>query len=455
MTTMRKTLVLVLAFVLISSVMTPITAHATTRGPRINATVAVVMDYETGEILYSRDPHNRRPPASMAKTLTAFIVYEEIESGNITLECMVRVSEYASYIARGGNNVQGNHVRMTAGLYHTVDTLLQMTMLPSSNGASVALAEFIAGTEEAFVERMNETARSLGMYADFRNSHGATVMYTTAYSIALLSREFIKRYPDILRITSMEYLIWEGSRTNNTNLFTRRDSRFHNPNIDGLKTGVIRETGWGHSVTEYRNGRRVIAVLQNSNSNDGRHNDALELLNYGFRELERREAARARELAARVHVNLDGRYLEFDVLPRMIDGHVMVPIRTIFEELGVELRWCGETMSAWATTPAGDTLIIPINSYTVFFNDVHIDMDVPIQLINGRTIAPLRVISETMGREVRWDRNTRTVHIGPVQAVMPEVIPEAQPSDYTPEDGYISTGPAVITSGALHYTAPS
>jgi len=227
----------------------------------------------------------------------------------------------------------------------------------------------------------------------------------------------------------MEYLNWEGRKTNNANLFTRPESQFYNPNIDGFKAGVAHETRWGHSVTEYRNGRRVIAVLQNSSSNEARHSDAVALLDYGFSELERRETATGRELAAGVHVNVAGRYLEFDVSPRMIDGHVMVPIRTIFEELGATLSWCGNTMSAWATTPAGDTIIVPINSYTVYFNDEHVNIDVPIQLINGRTIAPLRVISETMGHQVRWDRRTRTVHVSAAPEVQPNVPPEDTPTD--------------------------
>ena len=378
---------------------------AASASPTIAATIAIVMDYDTGEILYERNAHARHIPASMTKSLTAFIVYEEIEMGNITLECMVPVSAFASRIASGGYGVQGNHVAMRAGSYHSVETMLRLAMLPSSNGASVALAEFISGSEEAFTARMNETAAELGMYAGFLNSHGASVMHTTAYSIAILTREFISRYPDILRITAMESMYFDGRRITNTNLITRRGGQFFDSTVDGFKTGIIREAGWGHSVTAYRDGRRMIAVLMNSNSNEGRHRDALRLLDFGFAEAERRVPQTP------INVTIDGMPVHFaDQQPLLIGGRTLVPVAGVFQNLGFTTHWNERTRQV-ALHRGNDVIVITIGSNTFMVNTVYLPLDVPAHIIGGRTMLPISALLQSVGYEVRWYEEVYTVAI--------------------------------------------
>jgi len=150
------------------------------------------MDFYTGEILYERNMEQRWIPASMTKSMTAFIVYQEIEAGNLTLDTEIRVSAGASRFSNR-RSVPGTFVPLPSGGLVTVETLLRLMMIPSGNAAAVVFAEHISGTEENFVIRMNETAAEMGMYTEFTNSHGAFVHYSNAYSTAILVREFIMR----------------------------------------------------------------------------------------------------------------------------------------------------------------------------------------------------------------------------------------------------------------------
>ena len=165
-----------------------------------------------------------------------------------------------------------------------------MMMPPSSNGAPVVAAEFIAGSEAAFVDMMNDAARELGMMAEFRNSHGALEHYSNAYSMAILAREIIKRHPDILRVAQAPYVMYEGVRHNSTNRFFNNVDPFRVDGVDGLKTGTTRAAGHSVTTTAYRNGRRVITVNMASRDNTARYTDARALIEFGFAELERRAA---------------------------------------------------------------------------------------------------------------------------------------------------------------------
>ena len=437
---MKRVLALLLSVLMIVSVL----GVSVSAAPSIRGQIAVVMDYETGEVLYQRRAHDRWIPASMTKTLTAFIAYQEIEAGNITMETMAPVSAFASQIAGGGHGVQGNHVAMRAGSYVSVEDLIRLNMLPSSNGASVVLAELISGSEAAFVDRMHQTAWELDMYVDFNNSHGALVQHSNAYSIAVLTREFIRRFPQILEITSQPFMYFDGRRQNNTNLLVRPDSAYYRASVDGFKTGIITQSGWGHSVTEYRDGRRIIAVVMNSNDNTGRHRDALALLDFGFAELERRIQLRNLELAvtpqlAEIRVILDGEYMEFDVPPMMIGNRTMVPFRAIFEAFGMEVDWDEENQSIGAkktevhrteiTLQIGNDSMFVETFYlwigmpdyeprpAVYSSTNQIFIDIPPIIVDNRTLVPLRAISEALNATVDWDDYTRTVTIESAEVV--------------------------------------
>jgi len=282
---MKKRLIAkLLACLLILPLLIP-PASAEAAPANITARAAIVVDFETGDVLWGRDIDTRRVPASMTKVMTAFLVYEEIAAGRLGFDTMIPVSANAEWASRQWD-WGGRYVR--AGQSHSVETMLRLIMLPSHNGACVAMAEYISGTEAAFAALMNETAQRLGMDARYDNSHGATGSLITARSQAILVREFITTHPDILRITQMTSFTFAGGYTPNTNLLLP-GRQFATQGADGFKTGTTTAAGHCLSATAMRDGRRVVTVVMNAPNNNGRYGDTRALLNFGFSELARRD----------------------------------------------------------------------------------------------------------------------------------------------------------------------
>lgn len=282
---MKKRIISALLILCLLLTATTITASA---APSITAQAAIVMDYETGDVLWGRDIDTRRAPASMTKNMTAFLVYEEIAAGRLSFDTMIPISQNAERISRQWD-WGGRYVR--AGQSHSVETLLRLIMLPSHNGACIAVAEYISGSEAAFVGLMNQTAARLGIDAEFGDSFGASAgNRISARAMATLVRTFIQTHPDILRITQMTSFTFAGGRTPNTNLLLPGNS-FFTAGADGFKTGTGAAAGHCLSATATRNGRRVITVIMNAPHNNGRYGDTRNLFNFGFAELERRDTA--------------------------------------------------------------------------------------------------------------------------------------------------------------------
>ena len=269
-------LVLLLAF-LLSSV--AIAAPAPEK-PSVTAASAIVMDYDTGEVLYEKDADTMRVPASMTKVMTAYIIFEELEAGNLTLDTMVPISAANAQRSRDGSNYPAS-VPLPAGSSVSVDTLLKLILAPSASASCIVMAEYISGSEAAFVQRMNATAQRLGMTAEYKNSHGAHVHYLTARSQAILVREFIHRFPQILDYTSLTGVSFNGKWYPNTNkLLPGLDYAY--AGVDGFKTGTISAAGYCLSATAVKNGHRIISVVMKSSNDRTRHTDSRALLDYGF-----------------------------------------------------------------------------------------------------------------------------------------------------------------------------
>ena len=380
----------------------------------IVAEAAIVIDFNTGEILFERDAHTPRVPASMTKAMTAFVVYEEMERGNLTLETLVPISENASRVSRD-TTMQGLPFPLAVGSYHTVDTLLHLAMLPSSNGACVALAEFISGTEAAFAQRMNESAAAIGMWSEFTNSHGAIAHYTNAYSIGRLMYEFIHRFPDILRITGAEYYVFEDEPRYTTNLLLRT---MPYEGADGFRTGTTREAGWCLAATAYRNGRRIIVVVMNTPNNNRRYGDSIRLLDFGFAEAARRDAAREAEriaaevarYASRIAVVVNGAHVTTRTFPRTVDNRAMVPAREFFEALGaVEYR--EEHGIINMNTYDGRAVSLAVEQIAIFVDGRSLFI-IPPRIIDGEIFIAVRYAAYALGLAVEWDGATRTVIVG-------------------------------------------
>ena len=236
---------------------------------------ALLMEKTTGQILYAQNEHEARPPASVTKIMTVLLTMEAIDSGRIALDDMVTVSAYAA-------GMGGSQVFLAEGEQMSVDDLLKAVCVSSGNDAAVALAEHVAGVTELFVEQMNNRARELGMNdTHFVNCTGLTAEghVTSAYDIALMSRELLLHHPEVRNYTT----IWMDTLRSGTFGLSNTNKliRFYD-GATGLKTGFTQEAGYCISATAERDGMELIAVIMKAPDKDTRTKDAKALLNYGF-----------------------------------------------------------------------------------------------------------------------------------------------------------------------------
>lgn len=247
----------------------------------ISAPSAVLMEASTGTVIYEKDADTARPPASVTKVMTMLLIFDVLEAGSIHLEDEVTTSEYAA-------SMGGSQVFLEPGEIQTVDTMLKCIAVASANDACVAMAEYICGSEEEFVRKMNERAKGLGMdNTNFVNCNGldAEGHVTSARDIALMSRELIAKYPQIHDYS----MIWMENITHNTSKGT---SEFGLTNTNklvrqyeyatGLKTGSTGEAKFCVSATGEKNGIEMIAVVMGAETSKERFADAVKLLNHGF-----------------------------------------------------------------------------------------------------------------------------------------------------------------------------
>jgi len=241
------------------------------------STSSILMEYSTGEILMDENSLEKRPPASMTKIMTLLIIMERIDSGKIKLTDEVIISDNAA--SMGGSQVflQPNEVM-------TVDDLIKSICIASANDSAVAMAEFVAGSEEKFVNLMNEKAKELGLKnTNFENVHGldSENHFSCSYDMAIMAKELIK-HEKILNYSSIyeEYLKKnDGSSIWMVN--TNKLIRYYN-GLDGLKTGFTSTAGYCLTATAKRNNMRLISVVMGYDTSENRSKKTIELLNYGF-----------------------------------------------------------------------------------------------------------------------------------------------------------------------------
>ncbi len=235
---------------------------------------AVLMEASTGKVLFEKNAHEQRPSASITKVMTLLLVMEALDSGKIALDDMVAASEHAS-------SMGGSDIWLEPGETMSVDDLLKATVIASANDAAVALAEHVAGSEESFVQQMNQKAAGLGM-ADtvFKNCNGLDEEghLTSAYDVALMSRALIA-HEDIFRYTQTWMDELRGGKTQlvNTNKLLKSYS-----GITGLKTGTTGQAGSCMAATAERDGMSLVAVVLGCATTQDRFSAAASLLDYGF-----------------------------------------------------------------------------------------------------------------------------------------------------------------------------
>ena len=236
---------------------------------------AILMEKETGTVLYDRDAHKKLPPASVTKVMTMLLVMEALDSGAISVDDMVTVSANAA-------GMGGSQVYLKQGEQMSVGELLKCVAVVSGNDCAVALAEYLSGSESAFVQRMNQRAAQLGMTdTTFLNCTGlpAPGHETSAHDIALISRELILNHPDIRQYTTVWMDTIRDGTFGLTN--TNRLIRFYE-GATGLKTGSTDAALYCMSATAEREGMELIAVVMAAPTTAQRFADAQTLLDYGF-----------------------------------------------------------------------------------------------------------------------------------------------------------------------------
>ena len=248
---------------------------AAAAGPAVSCPSALLMEKQTGTVLFAQDEHTPREPASVTKIMTLLLVMEAIDSGALSYDDVVTGSAHAA-------GMGGSQIWLKENEQMTVRDLLKAVCIVSGNDAAVALAEHLAGSEDAFVERMNARAQELGMNdTHFANCTGlpAAGHLTSACDIALMSRELILHHPDIRQFTT----VWMDSLRGGESMLvnTNKLIRFYD-GATGLKTGSTGSAGYCLSATAEKNGMELIAVVLKGKTSDERFSDAKSLLNYGF-----------------------------------------------------------------------------------------------------------------------------------------------------------------------------
>ncbi|TBU82756.1 serine-type D-Ala-D-Ala carboxypeptidase [Pseudomonas daroniae] len=252
--------------------------------PQLAAKSYVLMDGASGNVLVENNGDERLPPASLTKLMTAYIATLEIRNGKIGEQDMVTISEHAW--RTGGAASGGSTMFLPVNSQATVDDLLHGIIIQSGNDASIAIAEHIAGSEDAFADMMNATAERLGMKnSHFMNSTGLPhpEHYSSAHDMAILARAIINEDADHYAIYSQKEFLWNNIKQPNRNLLLWRDRT-----VDGLKTGHTNEAGFCLVASAVRDGARMITSVFGTDSESSRAAETQKLLTYGFRFFETR-----------------------------------------------------------------------------------------------------------------------------------------------------------------------
>ena len=251
---------------------------------QVSAPSAVLMEASTGQVIYEKGADEKRSPASVTKVMTLILIFDALAEGKIALTDEVVTSAYAK-------SMGGSQVFLEEGEVQTVETLIKCIVVASGNDASVAMAEYIAGSESEFVRMMNERAKGLGMTStNFEDCCGLTdspTHVTSARDVAIMSRELINRYPRIhnyatIWMENITHVTAQGSKEfglSNTNKLLKMNNNFQ---VTGLKTGSTSLAKYCVSATAQKDGVRLIAVIMGAPDYKARFADAQTLLNYGY-----------------------------------------------------------------------------------------------------------------------------------------------------------------------------
>ena len=278
---MKKVLCLIFMFLFFPTIIlasdTQIVSKEVSGELDLKAKSAILIEASTGKILYEKNSHEKLAPASMTKIMSMLIIIEHIENGSLKWDEMITVSENAS-------SMGGSQILLETGEQMSVNDLFKGVAVGSGNDAVVALAEAVAGTEEAFVDMMNKKVKELGLKDTvFKNPHGLDEAnhYSSAYDMVMIGRELVK-HEKVLEFTSIyEDYLRKGTDREFWLVNTNRMVKF-NPIVDGLKTGFTSGAGYCLTATAKKNDMRLLATVMGEETTDIRSSEITSLLDYGY-----------------------------------------------------------------------------------------------------------------------------------------------------------------------------
>ncbi|MBL9035103.1 MAG: D-alanyl-D-alanine carboxypeptidase, partial [Rhodospirillaceae bacterium] len=271
-----RRLLIVLLFAL-TAMSAPLLAPGALAEPLVtNAKHAYIVDFQTGSVIYDKMGEERLYPASMSKLMTAYMLFDALKRGDVKLDDTFHVSQKAW-------STQGSKMFVDIDSDVRIEDLIRGMVIQSGNDACIVIAEGLAGTEEAFAERMNAKAKEIGLTgSNFRNSTGwpDPDHYMTAKDLATLAMRLIHDFPDYYHFYSEKEFTWHGIKQGNRNPLLYRAGS----GVDGLKTGHTEEAGYGLTASAIRDGRRIVMVVQGLTGMQERADETGQLLDWAFRE---------------------------------------------------------------------------------------------------------------------------------------------------------------------------
>ncbi len=341
----------------------PTNATVTTTNLSLNAGGAVLIEQNSGQVLYNQNMHEKLRPASVTKVMTILLIMEAIDSGRLSYTDKIPCSEKAA-------DMGGSQIWLDVREELTVDEMLKAICIVSANDCTVAMAEYLAGTEEAFVEQMNSKAKELKMNdTSFKNCHGIDEdgHVTSAYDIALMSRELLTKHPSITKYTTiyMDSLRDGKSSLVNTNKLIRNYK-----GATGLKTGSTSVALYNLSASATRNDLSLIAVIMRAPTGPIRFAEAQKLLDYGFSNFEYKKLANKNDAIKEIRV----------------DKGIADSVNAVLENDSGVLIQKGQNKDIVQSIQLADTINAPVSAGQVLGNITY--------SLNGNEIEKVNIIAE-------------------------------------------------------------
>jgi len=259
----------------------------------IHSESAVLMDGKTGQVLFKMDPEKQMSPASLVKVMTLFLAFDAVKRGSVKLD-------QEEVISKRAWKMGGSQMFLKVGDRVKFIELIKGVAIISANDAALAVAEFLAGSEEVFVHKMNEKAKVLGLtHTHFVNCHGlhAEGQQTSAMDMAHLGFHYIHEHPDALKFHALPEYAYRGIKQKNWNPLLNRGK-----GVDGIKTGYLTKAGYHILFSAKRDNQRLIGVVMGAETPESRENDALKLIGYGFKNFSTRTLVKEGEIVGKVKV---------------------------------------------------------------------------------------------------------------------------------------------------------